>query len=230
MRRHGTGFFGLKPADVVGNEVATGETMTTRFTTIAALTLTVFVLGVGFADAGQRHQGGGGSAAVGRAVPRGGGGGGGGRPGGGGGYPGGGVYHGGGRYYGGAYYRPYGYYGYPYGYYPYGWGLSVGFGFGYPYGYVGGYWGYPYGGYAYGYPGYAVSTYGGVKIDNAPPESAVYADGYYVGTVDDFNGSFQKLNLEPGAHHIEVMRPAGEPPASVDVNIRPGQTVTFRAN
>jgi len=98
------------------------------------------------------------------------------------------------------------------------------------YGYVGGYWGYPYGGYAYGYPGYAVATYGGVKIENAPPESAVYADGYYVGTVDDFNGSFQKLNLEPGAHHIEVMRPGGAPPASVDVNIRAGQTVTFRAN
>jgi hypothetical protein len=208
--------------------------MTTRFTTIAALTLTVCVTAAGFADAGQRHQGGGGSAAVGRAVPRGGGGsgGGGGRPGGGGGYPGGG-YPGGGRYYGGGYYRPYGYYGYygyPYGYYPYGWGLSVGFGFGYPYGYVGGYGGYPYGGYAYGYPGYAVSTYGGVKIENAPRDAAVYADGYYVGTVDDFDGSFQKLNLDAGAHHIEVMRPGGAPPASVDVNIRPGQTVTFRAN
>ena len=109
-------------------------------------------------------------------------------------------------------------------------GPELGFGFGYPYGYAGGYWGYPYGGYAYGYPGYAAATYGGVKIENAPPDAAVYADGYYVGTVDDFNGSFQKLNLEPGAHHIEVMRPAGAPPASVDVNIRAGQTVTFRAN
>jgi len=207
--------------------------MTTRFTTIAALTLIVFVSAAGFAAAGQRHQGGGGSAAVGRAVPRGGSGGG--HPGGGypgGGHPGGG-YPGGGHYYYGGYYRPYGYYGYygyPYGYYPYGWGLSIGFGFGYPYGYAGGYWGYPYGGYAYGYPGYAAATYGGVKIENAPPDAAVYADGYYVGTVDDFNGSFQKLNLEPGAHHIEVMRPAGAPPASVDVNIRAGQTVTFRAN
>ena len=76
----------------------------------------------------------------------------------------------------------------------------------------------------------AVNAYGGVKIENAPKDAAVYADGYYVGTVDDFDGSFQKLNLEPGAHHIEVMRPAGTPPAAVDVNIRPGQTITFRAN
>jgi len=203
--------------------------MTTRFATVATLTLAVFVTSAAFADAGQRHQGGGGSAAVGRAVPRGGGGssgGGGGHPGGGGGYPGGG--HGGGNYYyGGHYYRPYygysGYYGYPYGYYPYGFGLSFGFGYGYP--------GYGYGyGYPYGGGGYVVNSYGGVRIEGGPRDAAVYADGYYVGTVDDFDGSFQKLNLEPGAHHIEVARQGGAPPASVDVNIHPGQTVTYRVN
>jgi hypothetical protein len=207
--------------------------MTTRFITAATLTLAVFAAGVGLAEAGQHHQGGGGSAAVGRAVPRGGGGGGG-YPGGGGGHPGGGYPGGGypgGGHYGGYYYRPYygyyGYYGYPYGYYPYGFGLSIGFG--YPYGYAGGYWGYPYGGYAYGYPGYAASTYGGVRITDAPKDASVYADGYYVGTVEDFDGSLQQLNLEPGPHHVEVMR-QGAPSSAVDVNIRPGQTITFRAN
>jgi hypothetical protein len=202
--------------------------MTTRFITAAALTLAVFATSASLAEAGQHHQGGGGggSAAVGHAVPRGGGGSGG--------YPGGG--HPGGAYptpYHGGYYHPYygyyGYYGYPYGYYPYGFGLSIGFGFGYPYGYAGAYWGYPYGGYAYGYPGYAVSTYGGVRITDAPKEAAVYADGYYVGTVEDFDGSLQQLNLEAGPHHIEVMR-QGAPSSAVDVNIRPGQTITFRAN
>jgi hypothetical protein len=183
--------------------------MTTRFITAAALTLAVFATTVSLAEAGQRHQGGGGSGSVGRAVPRGSGGG------------------GGGHYYGGYYYRPYyGYYGYPY--YPYAFGLSIGFGFGYPYGYAGGYWGYPYGGYAYGYPGYSVSTYGGVRITDAPKDASVYADGYYVGTVEDFDGTFQQLNLEPGPHHVEVMR-EGAPSAAVDVNIHPGQTVTFRA-
>jgi hypothetical protein len=194
--------------------------MTSRLITAAALTLAVFATS-SVAEA-QHHQGGGGSAAVGRAVPRGSSGGGG-HPGGG--YPGGG-YPGGG-YYGGYHYHPYypyygyGYYGYPY----YGFGLSIGFGWGYPYGY----WGYPYGGYGYGYPGYAVSTYGGVKIIDAQKDAPVYADGYYVGTVDDFDGSFQQLNLEPGPHHIEIMR-QGAPASAVDVNIRAGQTVTYRAN
>jgi hypothetical protein len=207
--------------------------MTTRFFTASALTLAVFAAGVSVAEAGQHHQGGGGggSAAVGRAVPRGGGGSGGGYPGGGGGHPGGAYpapYHGGG-YYNRPYYGYYGYYGYPYGYYPYGFGLSIGFGFGYPYGYGGAYWGYPYGGYAYGYPGYAASTYGGVRITDAAKDAAVYADGYYVGTVEDFDGSLQQLNLEAGPHHIEVMR-QGAPSSAVDVNIRPGQTITYRAN
>ena len=202
--------------------------MTTKFLTAAVLTLAVFATTASLAEAGQRHQGGGGSPAVGRAVPRGSGGGGPAHPI----YPGGGHYPGGGYYHGG-YYRPYygyyGYYGYPYGYYPYGFGLSFGFGFGYPYGYAGAYWGYPYGGYAYGYPGYAATTYGGVRITDAPKDAAVYADGYYVGTVEDFDGSLQQLNLEAGPHHIEITR-QGAQPVSVDVNIRPGQTITFRAN
>jgi hypothetical protein len=197
--------------------------MSTRFVTATALTLAVFAGTFSLAEAGQRHASGGGSGSVGRAVPRGSAGGGApSHPI----YPGGG-YPGGGHYYGGYYYRPYYPY-YGYGYYPYAFGLSIGFGFGYPYGYAGAYWGYPYGGYAYGYPGYAASTYGGVRIAEAPKDASVYADGYYVGTVDDFDGSFQQLNLEPGPHHIEVMR-EGAPPSAVDVNIHPGQTVTFRA-
>jgi hypothetical protein len=110
----------------------------------------------------------------------------------------------------------YGYYGYPYaGYYsrPYGY-------YGYPYGYPAGY-GYGYGnGYGYG------SGYGGVRIEGAPGNAEVLADGYYVGVVDDFDGSFQRLELEPGAHSIEI-RMQGMPPTVFDVNIQPGRTVTF---
>jgi hypothetical protein len=215
-------FFGSDVA--MSQSMGRGQGMVTRFTTAVALTLAMFVWGGGLAEAGQRHAGGGGSAPVGHAVPRGSAGAPG-HPG----YPGGG--HGGYYPYYGHYhpYYPYyyGYYGYPYGYYPYGWGFSIGFGFGYPYGYVGGYWGYPYGGYGYAYP--YVSNYGGVKIQGAPKDAAVYADGYYVGTVEDFDGAFQQLNLESGAHHVEVMLP-DRPPASVDVNIHPGQTVNFRVN
>jgi hypothetical protein len=54
----------------------------------------------------------------------------------------------------------------------------------------------------------------------------VYADGYYVGIVDDFDGVFQHLELEPGAHRIEIRGP-GLPPTAFDVNIQPGRTITF---
>ncbi len=122
-------------------------------------------------------------------------------------------------------------------------GSSFAFGFyaGYPYYYP---YSYPYGlrrllrlsglpvwrGYG---GGYAVAeglstSYGRVRISDAPEHAAVYADGYYVGTVDDFNGTFQHLDLEPGAHHIEI-RPQGQPPISFDVNVQAGETITYHA-
>jgi hypothetical protein len=130
---------------------------------------------------------------------------------------------------------PYRSYSYPYRYYPY--GLSLGFysGF-YPYGYYG-YYGYPYGygyGYGYGYPDAYLgvggeSAYGAVRIQGAPRDAQVYADGYYVGVVDDFDGTFQHLNLVPGTHRIEIRTP-GAPSTTVDIRVEPGQTITYHAN
>ncbi len=192
------------------------------------LALMVLSLVASPADAQARRGGGGGGRAVPRAsapVIRGGGG----RP-----FVGGGV-----RvvrpYYGG-YYRPYyGYGGYYrpgfsigiYGGYPFGYGY---YGYGYPY-YYGGYYGaygYPAYGYPYGYVG-AVSAYGGVRIQGAPEDAQVFADGYYVGVVDDFDGSFQHMNLTPGAHRIEI-RPRDQAPVSFDVQVQAGQTITYRAD
>jgi len=124
-------------------------------------------------------------------------------------------------------YRPY--------YYPYRPGLTVGFyaGYGYPYGY----YPYPYGYYnAYDYPlppaGYVSAApgvaYGGVRIQGAPRSAQVFADGYYVGIVDDFDGVFQHLNLQAGAHRIEI-RGAGLPPIAFEVNVLPGRTITYHA-
>jgi hypothetical protein len=200
--------------------------MTTKLIGSAVLSL-LLMGGVGVAEAGQRQRGGGGGGggSVGRAVPR---------SGGVAGSPRGVV--GSPRGVGRSYYRPYYgsrfglsiYGGYPYGYYPYGYGYPYGYygyGYGYPYGY-GGYYGYGGGGYGYGY---RESAYGGVRITDAPRDAAVYADGYYVGTVDDFDGTFQRLDLEAGSHHIEIM-PQGQQPIAFDVNIRPGQTITYRAD
>ncbi len=129
--------------------------------------------------------------------------------------------------------RPY-YYG-PYRYYrPYRPGISLGFYYGapwygsYAYGYP--WYGYPYGASYYGsYPPYAARrAYGGIRIDVPQRDAEVYVDGYYTGTVDDFDGTFQQLNLEPGPHHIEL-RADGYEPVGFDVTVEPGRTITYRA-
>ena len=70
--------------------------------------------------------------------------------------------------------------------------------------------------------------YGGVRITGVPRDAQVFADGYYVGVVNDFDGIFQHLNLEAGPHHIEIVEP-GLQPIAFDVIVRPGQTITYRA-
>jgi hypothetical protein len=135
-------------------------------------------------------------------------------------------------YYGHAYYGGYPYYGYPYYGYP-GWGFSLYYGYpwygayGFSAGVGYGYPGYAYGGYA-AYPGYAVNPYGGVRIAVPQRNAEVYVDGYYAGIVNDFDGTFQQVNLEPGAHRIEV-RAQGFEPSTFEVQVTPGHTVTYRA-
>jgi hypothetical protein len=98
-------------------------------------------------------------------------------------------------------------------------------------GYYAGYYAYdPWVGW---YPTYDTAGAGGGDSEGAlrlkvkPVEASVYVDGYYVGVVDDFDGVFQRLRLEPGAHHIEIQAPALEP-LSFDVLIQPGHTTTYR--
>ncbi len=109
----------------------------------------------------------------------------------------------------------------------YGPGFSVFFGIGSGYRY-----GSPYRGRVYGYvpaPVYGARIYyGDVRLQVRPRDAAVFVDGYYAGIVDDFDGPFQHLDLEPGPHSIEVRIP-GAPPISFDVNVQPGRTVTVHA-
>ena len=142
-------------------------------------------------------------------------------------------------YYRPYYYTPYYYGGYPAFYGPYlsgyafgypTWGFSVGFGFGYGYGYPA--YGYP----AYGYPGYPYPAYGypyrpygGVRIDVPQRDAEVYLDGYFAGSVDNYDGTFQQLNIEPGAHKLEIRAP-GFSTVSFDVNVEPGRTITYRTS
>jgi hypothetical protein len=110
-------------------------------------------------------------------------------------------------------YRPY--------YYRPRWGLSVYYGAGgaYPYGYTPSYY----------YNPIAGRPYGGVRIVDAPREAQVFVDGYYVGIVDDFDGAFQHVNLEAGAHRVEIQAP-GIDPLGFDVMVQAGRTITLRAD
>ena len=107
------------------------------------------------------------------------------------------------------------YYGYPAYAYPYP---------AYGYGYVNGY--APYG---YGYGGYSGRPYGGLRIDLPQRDAEVYVDGYFVGTVDNFDGIAQQANLEAGPHQIEIRSPEFES-IQFNVNIEPGRTITYRGS
>ena len=89
---------------------------------------------------------------------------------------------------------------------------------------------YPYGytprGYYNPIPG---RYYGGVRITGMPRDAQVFADGYFVGLVNDFDGIFQHINLEAGPHHIEIDW-GGYEPVAFDVYVRPGETTTFRGD
>ena len=94
--------------------------------------------------------------------------------------------------------------------------------------------------YAYGYPYYAPGYYppayaappvgydfGGVRLRIRPRDAQVFVDGNYAGLVDDFDGSFQQLRLEPGGHKIEIRMPGFED-LEMDVHVQPGRTITLQ--
>jgi hypothetical protein len=111
------------------------------------------------------------------------------------------------------------------GYYP--WGFA-GLGFAGGYGYYGGYYDPAFGDDPY-YPQYQSGRddSGGLKLKVKPSDASVYVDGYYVGLVNDFDGAFQKLTIEPGAHRVEIRAPGYET-LQIDVRIEPSHTSTYR--
>ncbi|HUF23077.1 MAG TPA: hypothetical protein VMN81_03035 [Vicinamibacterales bacterium] len=130
-------------------------------------------------------------------------------------------------------YNSYGYYGrgygYPYrfGYYP----MYTGFG----YIYYDPFWGSP-GYYGYGASGGGYSNrddrdydIGSLRLKVDPSHAEVYVDGLFRGIVDDFDGVFQRLKLEAGAHRLEI-RAAGFQTLVFDVLVTPGETTTYRGD
>ena len=119
------------------------------------------------------------------------------------------------------------------GFYP--WGYVYGGGLGIYDGFYGGYYGAydPWYGFS---PIYAPSTSsygrdesGAIRLKVKPSNANVYVDGYYAGVVDDFDGTFQRLHLEPGPHRLEI-RAASYQPLSLDVWITEDLTITYRGD
>ena len=92
----------------------------------------------------------------------------------------------------------------------------------YPYRY-GWYPPYPYP-YAYG-QFYDISS--SLRVQVSPPETEVFVDGYYTGTVDDFDGFFQRLHLERGEHEVTLYLP-GYRTVTQKIFLQPGGTFRIR--
>ena len=94
-----------------------------------------------------------------------------------------------------------------------------------PYYYGGWYQPYYYGGGYYGGGYYDIS--GSMRLHVNPRQTEVFVDGYFAGTVDDFDGVFQRLRLEPGEHDLELFL-AGHRSYQQKVYLQPGRTFNVR--
>ena len=72
-----------------------------------------------------------------------------------------------------------------------------------------------------------VSGSGGVSFEISPSDAAVFVDGSYVGTVDQFGPQTEPLRLTPGRHRIEL-RASGMQTMAFDTVIAAGQVIPHR--
>ena len=73
------------------------------------------------------------------------------------------------------------------------------------------------------YSGYWASA----RLEVKPRDAQVYLDGYYVGVVDQFDGTFQRLDIPGGEHEIAIYMP-GYHTLLEHTLFRPGQTYHFK--
>ena len=66
-----------------------------------------------------------------------------------------------------------------------------------------------------------------LKFKVKPRDASVFVDGYFAGKVDDFDGVFQKLHIEPGPHRIEISADGYET-LTFEIRTEPDQTTTYK--
>jgi hypothetical protein len=123
------------------------------------------------------------------------------------------------RGYYGPYYGPavYGWSPFAFGYAPY-YGFGIGFGYGPAYGY----------GYAPFYGPYVYDDSASARVQVKPKQTEVYVDGYLAGVADNFDGTFQRLNIRPGGHEITLYLD-GHRSVTERIYFSPGHTQKIKA-
>lgn len=81
-------------------------------------------------------------------------------------------------------------------------------------------WG-PYGYPPYGYPYVVADLTSALRLDVEPRQAQVFVDGYYAGIVDEFDGVFQRLRVQPGGHTITLYL-EGYRTETQELYLRPG--------
>jgi hypothetical protein len=83
----------------------------------------------------------------------------------------------------------------------------------------------------YGYPshayGYIADVTSALRIDVEPRQAQVFVDGYYAGLVDEFDGVFQRLRVEPGGHVVSIYL-EGYRTVTRELYLRPGTDQRLR--
>jgi hypothetical protein len=88
-------------------------------------------------------------------------------------------------------------------------------------------WYAPYPFYPPYYVGGRYDLSGSIRLQVTPREAEVFVDGYLAGTVDDFDGVFQRLHVEPGEHDLELYLP-GHRSTQRRIYVQPGGTLRLR--
>jgi len=70
---------------------------------------------------------------------------------------------------------------------------------------------------------------GSLRLKVKPRNAEVFIDGLSVGTIDSFDGVFQRLDVQAGPHKIEL-RAEGYQTEQFDVIVTSGETVTYKGD
>jgi hypothetical protein len=66
-----------------------------------------------------------------------------------------------------------------------------------------------------------------LRLQVTPRETEVFVDGYFAGRVDDFDGRFQRLRIQPGEHELTLYL-AGHRKVTQPVLVQPRATFRIR--